>query len=87
LRVHNEIVTLECDDYFKWIVFFKGFDDDYLKSTVCTEIRKVSKTENVILDIPNKEKVENTINNIISSMPYKPTNAEINMVRAFSQLD
>ena len=87
LRVHDEIVTLECDDYFKWVVFFKGFDDDYLKSTVCTEIRKVSKTENVLLDVPNKEKVENTINNIISSMACKPTNTEINMARAFSRLD
>ena len=87
LRVHDEIVTLECDDYFKWVILYKAFGEDYLKGTVCTEIRKVSKNENILLDVPNKEKVENFLANAISTLPNQPTNVEMAMIRAFSRLD
>ena len=64
LKNHPEISTLQCDDYFKWIILFKVFNENYLKRTVATPIRRICGNECIIIDIPNQKIVLETIDKI-----------------------
>lgn len=64
LKNHPEISTLQCDDYFKWIILFKVFNENYLKRTVATPIRRICGDEYTIIDTPNQKIVSETIDKI-----------------------